>query len=84
MIYDAFGRRVEEPNPNDSGFIEILYGPDGSKLALMSGASVAHASVPLPPGATAVYRSALGAEFGIRVEHSAGPWGEEGRRAARG
>ena len=49
MIYDAFGRRVEEPNPNGSGFIEILYGPDGSKLALISGASVAHASVPLPP-----------------------------------
>ncbi len=31
MVYDAFGRRVEQTN--SSGTAEILYGPDESKLA---------------------------------------------------
>jgi RHS repeat-associated protein len=56
LTYDALGRRVEQTNA--SGTIEILYGPDGSKLALMSGLTgVVKAFVPLPAGATAVYNS---------------------------
>ena len=51
MVYDSFGRRVEQSGA------EILYGPDGSKLALMSGQSVTRAFAPLP-GAPA-----LGAGF---------------------
>ncbi len=53
MVYDAFGRRVEQTN--SSGTAEILYGPNGSKLALMSGQSVTKAFVPLPGGTAAVY-----------------------------
>ena len=53
MVYDAFGRRVEQTN--SSGTAEILYGPNGSKLALMSGQTVTKAFVPLPGGMTAVY-----------------------------
>jgi RHS repeat-associated protein len=52
MVYDAFDRRIEQPNGS-----VILYGPDGSKLALMSGQTVTRAFVPLPGGAMAVYNS---------------------------
>jgi hypothetical protein len=52
IVYDAFGRRVEQSN--GSGTTEILCGPDGSKLALMNGQSVTKAFVPLPGGAAAV------------------------------
>ena len=57
--YDAFDRRLEQPN--GSGYLDVIYGPDGSKLALVnvqSGvATLAKAFVPLPGGATAVYNS---------------------------
>ena len=46
MVYDSFGRRVEQSGA------EILYGPDGSKLALMSGQSVTRAFAPLPGAPT--------------------------------
>jgi RHS repeat-associated protein len=36
---------------------QILYGVDGSKLAVMNGQSVVKAFAPLPGGATAVYNS---------------------------
>jgi hypothetical protein len=36
---------------------EIVYSPSGSKLALMNGASLVKAFVPLPGGAQAVYNS---------------------------
>ena len=49
LVYDALGRRVEQPGA------QILYGPGGGKLALMSGQAVTKAFVPLPGGATAVY-----------------------------
>ena len=55
MVYDALGRRVEQPS--GGGTAEILYGPDGSKLALMAGQTVTRAFLPLPGGATAVYNS---------------------------
>ena len=49
LVYDALGRRVEQPGA------QILYGLGGGKLALMSGQAVTKAFVPLPGGATAVY-----------------------------
>jgi RHS repeat-associated protein len=52
-VYDALGRRVEQTN--SSGTREILYGPNGSKLALMSGQTSVEAFIPLAGGATAVY-----------------------------
>ncbi len=53
LTYDALGRMVEQ---NRSGsYRQILYGPNGGKLALMNGQSVVKAFVPLPAGATAVY-----------------------------
>jgi RHS repeat-associated protein len=55
VIYDALGRRVEQNGGSASA--ELLYGPDGSKLAVMSGQTVIKALVPLPGGATAVYNS---------------------------
>ena len=55
MVYDAFGRRVEQPS--GGGTAEILYGPDGSKLAVMAGQTVTRAFLALPGGATAVYNS---------------------------
>jgi RHS repeat-associated protein len=53
LVYDALGRRVEQTNA--SGTREILYGPDGSKLALMNGQAIAQAFIGLSGGTTAVY-----------------------------
>jgi RHS repeat-associated protein len=53
LVYDALGRRVEQTNA--SGTREILYGPDGSKVALMNGQALAEAFIALSGGATAVY-----------------------------
>jgi RHS repeat-associated protein len=56
LTYDALGRMVEQ---NRSGvYTQIVYGPAGGKLALMTGQSLQKAFVPLPTGATAVYNSA--------------------------
>ncbi len=53
--YDALGRMVEQ---NRSGsYTQIVYGPGGGKLALMSGQTLSKAFVPLPGGGTAVYNS---------------------------
>ena len=53
LTYDALGRMVEE---NNSGaYTEIVYAPSGSKLALMNGATLKSAFVPLTGGGTAVY-----------------------------
>jgi len=46
-------RRVEQLK--SSAYTEILYAPNGAKLALMSGQTVTKMFVPLPGGATAVY-----------------------------
>jgi RHS repeat-associated protein len=51
--YDALKRRVEQLK--SSAYTEILYAPNGAKLALMSGQTVTKMFVPLPGGATAVY-----------------------------
>src|SRR6202142_3771192 len=55
IVYDALDRRVEQPS--GGGTAEILYGPDGSKLAVMAGQTVTRAFLALPGGATAVYNS---------------------------
>jgi RHS repeat-associated protein len=55
LTYDALGRMVEQ---NRSGvYTEIVYGPGGGKLALMSGQSLQKAFVPLSGGSVAVYNS---------------------------
>ena len=55
LTYDALDRRVEQAN---SGvYTQTLYGPNGTKLALVNGATVSKVFTPLPGGATAVYTS---------------------------
>jgi RHS repeat-associated protein len=53
LTYDALGRMVEQAR--GSSYTEIVYGPSGSKLALMNGQTLSKAFMPLPSGATAVY-----------------------------
>ena len=53
--YDALNRRVEQYN--GSAYTEIVYGPAGNKMALMSGQTVTKVFTPLSAGATAVYTS---------------------------
>jgi RHS repeat-associated protein len=55
LTYDAMGRMVEQ---NRSGvYTEIVYGPGGHRLALMSGQTLQKAFIPLTGGAVAVYNS---------------------------
>jgi RHS repeat-associated protein len=53
--YDAFDRRVEQSS--NGTYTEIVFGPAGNKLALMSGQTVTKVFTPLSGGATAVYTS---------------------------
>jgi RHS repeat-associated protein len=53
--YDALDRRVEQYS--GSAYTEIVYGPRGNKMALMSGQTVTKVFTPLSAGATAVYNS---------------------------
>jgi len=55
VTYDARDRAVEFEV--GSSYTQIVYGPGGSKLALMSGQTLSKAFVPLAGGATAVYNS---------------------------
>jgi len=62
LTYDALGRAVEKDTgsacvTSPTSSTEIVYGPSGSKLALMNGSSLVKAFVPLPGGAQAVYNS---------------------------
>jgi len=59
LVYDALGRAVEKQTGSSctTTTTEIVYGPAGNKLALMNGASLVKAFVPLPGGAQAVYNS---------------------------
>ena len=52
--YDALGRPAMT-NVNGGSYTEFVYGPDGSKLALMNGQTLSKARVGLPGGGTAVY-----------------------------
>jgi len=53
--YDALGRMVELGRAG--GYNQLVYGLDGSKLALMSGQTAVKCWVGLPGGVTAVYAS---------------------------
>jgi RHS repeat-associated protein len=53
--HDALDRRVEQYN--GSAYTEIVYGPAGNKMALMSTQTVSKLFTPLSAGATAVYNS---------------------------
>jgi len=55
MTYDALDRMVEQAR--GSAHTQIVYGPNGMKLALMNGQSLVNAFVKLPGGARAVYGS---------------------------
>jgi len=55
LTYDALGRMVEQNR--SSVYTELVYGPNGGKLALMNGQTVQKAFVPLPGKAVAVYNS---------------------------
>ena len=55
LTFDALDRMVEQ---NRSGtYTQVVYGPGGGKLALMSGQTLQKAFVPLPGQAAAVYTS---------------------------
>jgi hypothetical protein len=55
LTYDAQGRMVEQ---NRGGsYTQIVYGPGGGKLALMSGQTLAKAFVPLSGGFGGITRS---------------------------
>ena len=55
VTHDALGRMVEK---NVSGTVtQIVYGPTGEKMAIMSGQVLQKALIQLPAGATAVYTS---------------------------
>ncbi len=49
--------RWNSPGARGTSYTQIVYGPQGSKLALMNGQALSKAFVPLPGGATAVYNS---------------------------
>ena len=56
LAYDASGNMIEQTS--GSATTQIVYAPDGTKLALMNGTStLVKAFVPLTGGATAVYNS---------------------------
>jgi RHS repeat-associated protein len=55
VTYDALGRMVEQNR--SASYTQIAYSPTGQKLALMSGATLQKAMVPLSGKAMAVYNS---------------------------
>ena len=63
MTYDALDRPVE------AGGQELVYAPDGSKIAVMGGQTLTRAEFPLPGGAEAVFTAPdqVGVTVGIHV-----------------
>ncbi len=55
LTFDAFGRMVEQHRT--AGYTQIAYSPNGHKLALLNGATLQKAMVPLPGNAFAIYSS---------------------------
>jgi RHS repeat-associated protein len=53
LTFDALDRMAE----GIGGGTQYVYGPDGSKLALMNGQTLSRGRVPLPAGGVAVYTS---------------------------
>ncbi|MGA3197710.1 MAG: RHS repeat-associated core domain-containing protein, partial [Terriglobales bacterium] len=62
ITYDALDRAVEESNSGT--YKQILYGPTGGKLALMSGQTATNVFLPLPGGEQATYTNST-----IRFRH---------------
>jgi RHS repeat-associated protein len=61
LTYDALGRVAEQAR--GATYTEVVYAPGGAKLALMTGATMKKAFVPLPDGGTAVYTTASGSNL---------------------
>ncbi len=57
-LFDAFNRPMEIHG--SSGYTDIVYAPDGSKFALMNGATVQKYMVPMAAGMQAVYGQGSG------------------------
>jgi RHS repeat-associated protein len=55
LTFDALGRTVEFGS--GSSYTQVIYGPTGGKLALMSGQNLLKARIHLPGGGTATYTS---------------------------
>jgi RHS repeat-associated protein len=55
ITYDALSRMIEQNRA--SAYTQVVYAPNGGKLALMNGQTLAKGFVSLPSGATAVYTS---------------------------
>ena len=55
LTYDAFDRMVE--HGNNGTYAQMVYGPQGNKLAIMNGQTLPYAVVPLAGGTTAIYNS---------------------------
>ena len=55
LPFDALGRAVE--SGSGSTHTQVVYAPDGSKLALMNGQTLLKARIPLPSGGAATYTS---------------------------
>jgi hypothetical protein len=55
VTYDALGRSVELSSGGTQ--TQIVYGPDGGKLAVLHGSSLVKATIPLPGGVVAVYNA---------------------------
>jgi RHS repeat-associated protein len=55
LTYDALGSVVEQGSSGT--YSQIIYGPSGSKLAVMQGSTLQKAFVPLSGGSVAVYNS---------------------------
>ena len=66
VTYDASGRMVEKLV--GTTYTQVVYGPSGSKLAVMTGQTLVKAFIPLPGGGTAVY-TASGLTYYRHVDH---------------
>lgn len=55
VTYDALDRAVEQGR--GSSYTQIVYSPDGAKVALMNGSALSTGLVTLPAGAQAIYNS---------------------------
>ena len=71
LAYDASGNMIEQSAGSPLQYTQIVYAPDGTKLALMNGTStLVKAFVPLTGGATAVYQTVSGSVQLAYYRHS--------------
>jgi RHS repeat-associated protein len=60
--YDALGRLVEVSLPG-GGAQQFVYGPSGTKIAVVASGNLVKGTVPLPGGATAIYSGTSGMPY---------------------